>query len=138
MRGEDSATGRRWPLFDKVIKKDKVFYGSDLYEIANKVMSQAQLPVATFSISVNGTLQPELGSYAPGDWCIITIDDPFVTQRLESYYENKSDTSRNVLLRKISKISVQLSSNPVLPEEVLLELVTEPGVDITGAERAWR
>lgn len=138
LRGEDSSTGRKWPLFDKVIKKDKVYYSSDLYEIANKVMSQAQLPVATFSITVNGTLQPEVGSYAPGDWCIITIDDPFITQRLESYYENKNDTSRNVLLRKISKISVQLSNNPVLPEEVSLELVTEPGVDITGAERAWR
>jgi hypothetical protein len=138
LRGEDSTSGRKWPLYDKVIKKDKVFYSSDLYEIANKVMSQAQLPVATFNITVNGTVQPQLGSYRPGDWCIITIDDPFITQRLESYYENKGDTSRTVLLRKISQISVTLSTNPVLPEEVSLELVTEPGIDMTGAERAWR
>lgn len=138
LRGDDSASGRKWPLYDRVIKKDKVYYSADLYEIANKVMSQAQLPVATFDITVNGTVQPQVGSYKPGDWCIITIDDPFVTQRLESYYENKGDTSRTVLLRKISKISVQLSNNPVLPEEVKLELVTEPGIDITGAERAWR
>jgi hypothetical protein len=138
LRGKDSVSGRRWPLYDKVIKKDKVFYASDLYEIANKVMSQAQLPVATFEITVNGTVQPQLGSYRPGDWCIVTIDDPFITQRLNSYYENKGDNSRTVLLRKISKISVQLSSNPVLPEEVSLELVTEPGIDITGSEQAWR
>lgn len=138
LRGEDTANGRKWPLFDKVIKKDKVYYSNDLYEIANKVMSQAQLPVATFTITVNGTIQPDVGSYWPGDWCIISIDDPFITQRLESYYENKGDSGRTVLLRKISKISVQLSNNPALPEEVSLELVTEPGVDITGAERAWR
>lgn len=138
LRGEDTPTGRKWPLYDKVIKKDKVYYSSDLYEIANKVMSQAQLPVATFDITVNGTLQPQVGTYKPGDWCIITIDDPFITQRLESYYENKGDTSRTVLLRKISSISVQLSSNPVLPEEVKLQLVTEPGIDVTGKERAWR
>lgn len=138
LRGEDTDSGRKWPLYDKVIKKDKVYYASDLYEIANKVMSQAQLPVATFSISVNGTLQPEVGSYRPGDWCIISIDDPFITQRLQSYYENKGDNTRTVLLRKISKISVTLSSNPVLPEEVSLELVTEPGIDVTGKERAWR
>jgi hypothetical protein len=138
LRGEDTASGRKWPLFDKVIKKDKVYYSNDLYEIANKVMSQAQLPVATFTITVNGTVQPDVGSYWPGDWCIISIDDPFITQRLESYYENKGDSGRTVLLRKISKISVQLSNNPALPEEVSLELVTEPGVDITGAERAWR
>lgn len=127
-----------WPLFDKVIKKDKIFYVSDLYQIANKVMSQAQLPVATFSITINGTANPTVGSYKPGDWCTIYVDDPFIIQRLESYYENKDDTSRNVLLRKISKISVRLSNNPVLPEEVTLELVTEPGVDMTGEERSWR
>jgi hypothetical protein len=127
-----------WPLFDKVIKKDKVFYSSDLSKIAKKVMSQAQMPVATFSITVNGTLDPEVGSYKPGDWCIVRIDDPFVQQRLRSYYENKGDSTRNVLLRKISGISVQLSANPTLPEEVTLELVTEPGIDITGAERQWR
>lgn len=137
LRGE-SNDGRRWPLFDKVVKKDKMFYGEDLYQVASKVMSQAQMPVATFSITVNGTLSPSVGSYSPGDWCIVRIDDPFIEQRLNSYYENKGDTSRNVLLRKITSVSVQLSANPSLPEEVTLELVTEPGVDITGAERAWR
>lgn len=132
------ADGRRWPLFDKVIKKDKVYYNNNLQVIANKTLSQAQLPVATFSITVNGTLFPKIGSYFPGDWCIISIDDLFINERLLSYSENKGDTSRAVLLRKINKISVQLSNNPVLPEEVTLELVTEPGVDITGKERAWR
>lgn len=130
--------GRRWPLYDKVIKKDKVYYNNDLQEIANKVLSQAQLPVATFSMTINGSLNPQVGTYYPGDWCVVYINDPFIEERLASYFEIKGDTSRTVLLRKINKISVQLSNNPVLPEEVTLELVTEPGVDMTGEERRWR
>jgi hypothetical protein len=127
-----------WPLFDKVVKKDKANDRDDLYGIAKTVRSQAQLPVATFSITVNGSLAPQVGSYKPGDWCVIRIDDPFIEQRLLSYYENKGDSSRRVFLRKISSIGVQLSSNPTLPEIVTLELVTEPGVDVTGTERTWR
>ena len=137
LKGETS-DGRRWPLYDKVIRKDKMSYANDLYEVARKVVSQAQLPVATFSVTVNGTLSPQVGSYKPGDWCVIRIDDPFISQRLSSYHENKGDTSRNVFLRKITEVSVKLSNNPVLPEEVTLELVTEPGVDITGEEQKWR
>lgn len=127
-----------WPLFDKVIKKDKVNEREDLYQIAKSVRSQAQLPVATFSITVNGSLDPQVGSYKPGDWCVVRIDDPFVNQRLTSYYENKGDNTRRVFLRKIASISVQLSNNPTLPEIVSMQLVTEPGVDITGKEQAWR
>lgn len=127
-----------WPLFDKVVKKDKINERNDLYQVAKSVRSQSQLPVATFSITVNGSLDPQVGSYKPGDWCIVRIDDPFIEQRLSSYYENKGDTSRRVFLRKISSIGVQLSSNPTLPEIVNLELVTEPGADVTGTERLWR
>jgi hypothetical protein len=127
-----------WPLFDKVIKKDKLYEREDLYQISKSVRSQAQLPVATFSITVNGSLDPQVGTYKPGDWCIVRIDDPFIAQRLSSYYENKGDANRRIFLRKIASVSVQLSNNPTLPEIVSLQLVTEPGVDITGKERAWR
>lgn len=138
LRGELD-DGRKWPLFDKVIKKDKMYYNDDLYRVAKRSVGEAQLPVATFSIKVNGTLRPEIGSYKPGDWCIINIDDPFIAQRLASYYETKGATNaRNVFLRKITGISVQLSSNPALPEEVSLQLVSEPGVDVTGREADWR
>lgn len=127
-----------WPLFDKVVKKSKLYEEEDLYQIAKSIRSQAQLPVATFSITVNGSLDPQVGTYRPGDWCVVRIDDPFIAQRLASYYENKGDAARRVFLRKISGVSVQLSNNPTLPEIVSLELVTEPGVDVTGRERAWR
>jgi len=137
LRGELS-DGRRWPIFDKVVKKDKMYYNDDLYRVSKRILSEAQLPVATFSITVNGTLNPQVGSYKPGDWCIVNIQDPFIAERLSSYYENSGDTTRNVFLRKITSINVQLSNNPALPEQVSLELVTEPGVDITGRETEWR
>jgi hypothetical protein len=136
-RGDHDFLNDGWPIFDMKIAKDKVSNNRDLKDIADKLISQAQLPISTFEINVNGTINPVLGSYKPGDWCIVSIDDPFVEQRLSSFYENKGDTSRTVLLRKIAGFGVRLSNNPVLPEEVRLELITEPGVDVTGSE-AWR
>jgi hypothetical protein len=136
-RGDHDFLNDGWPIFDMKITKDKVSNNRDLKDIADKLISQAQLPISTFEITVNGTINPVLGSYRPGDWCIVSIDDPFVEQRLASFYENKGDTSRTVLLRKIAGFGVTITNNPGLPEEVRLELITEPGVDVTGSE-AWR
>lgn len=133
----DNDEGRRWPIFDMKITKDKISTNKDLKSVADKLISQAQLPISAFQITVNGALSPQVNEYKPGDWCVVSIDDPFVSQRLASYYETKNDATRNVLLRKIASVQVQLSSNPVLPEEVTLELITEPSIDITGGE-SWR
>jgi hypothetical protein len=133
----DTPEGRRWPIFDMKITKDKISTNKALKSVADKLISQAQLPISAFQITVNGAITPQVSDYQPGDWCVVSIDDPFVSQRLASYYENKGDTTRNVLLRKIASVQVQLSTNPILPEEVTLELVTEPSVDITGGE-SWR
>lgn len=133
----DNEEGRRWPIFDMKIAKDKISTYKDLKSVADKLISQAQLPISAFQITVNGAISPQVNEYKPGDWCVVSIDDPFVSQRLASYYETKNDSTRNVLLRKIASVQVQLSSNPVLPEEVTLELVTEPSIDITGGE-SWR
>jgi hypothetical protein len=133
----DNAEGRRWPIFDVKISKDKISTNKALKSVADRLISQAQLPISAFTITVNGAITPQVSDYKPGDWCVVSIDDPFVSQRLASYYENKGDTSRNVLLRKIASVQVQLSTNPILPEEVTLDLVTEPSIDITGGE-SWR
>lgn len=135
--GGETADGRRWPIFDMKIVNDKVYNPKDIKNLADQLVSQAQLPISNFEITVNGTIDPIVGTYKPGDWCIVSCNDAFVEQRLGSYYENKGDTNRTVLLRKIASISVNLASNPILPEEVVLELVTEPSVDVSGAE-SWR
>lgn len=136
--GDVTFLRRGWPIFDKVIKKDKISKGNALYGFARSVLGQAQLPVSTFEITVNGSLDPVVSSYKPGDWCIVVIDDLFVQERLQSYYENKGDANRLVLLRKIAAVDVTVPINPGFPEVVKLTLVTEPGIDINGDESKWR
>jgi hypothetical protein len=96
------------------------------------------MPVSTFTVTVNGSIDPVVSSYKPGDWCVIIVDDLFIQKRLESYYEKKDDINRVVLLRKIASISVTVPINPGFPEEVQIALVTEPGIDINGDESKWR
>lgn len=136
--GDNVFLNRGWPIFDKVVKKDKLSKGTALYNSARSILGQSQMPVSTFTIKVNGSIDPVVSSYKPGDWCVIIIDDLFIQKRLESYYENKGDNARVVLLRKIAKIDVGVPINPGFPEEVTLTLVTEPGIDINGDESKWR
>jgi hypothetical protein len=136
--GDTTFLRRGWPIFDKVIKKDKISSGDALYSFARSILGQAQLPVSTFKITVNGSIDPVVSSYKPGDWCVIIIDDLFIQERLQSYYENKGDANRLVLLRKIAAVDVTVPINPGFPEVVELTLVTEPGIDINGDESKWR
>lgn len=136
--GDTVFLNRKWPIFDKVVKKEKLSKGRALYNSARGILGQSQLPVSTFSITVNGSIDPVVSSYKPGDWCVIVIDDLFIQKRLESYYETKGDSARVVLLRKIAGIDVKVPINPGFPEEVTLTLVTEPGIDINGDESKWR
>ncbi len=136
--GDNVLLNRGWPIFDKVIKKEKLSKGRALYDSARGILGQSQMPVSTFTITVNGSIDPVVSSYKPGDWCVIVVDDLFIQKRLESYYEKKDDVNRVVLLRKIASVSVTVPINPGFPEEVKLSLVTEPGIDINGDESKWR
>jgi hypothetical protein len=136
--GDHVFLNRGWPIFDKVIRKDKIGNKRSLFSIARSVLGQAQLPVSTFEIEVNGSLPPSVNEYNPGDWCLVNIDDIYIQKRLNSYYERKDDSDRNVFLRKIAAIQVQVPINPAFPENVILTLVTEPGIDINGEEAEWR
>jgi hypothetical protein len=136
--GDFTFLNRGWPIFDKVIRKDKISRSESLYSTARSVLGQAQLPVSTFSIQVNGSLMPEIGSYRPGDWCVVAINDLFIQERVDSYYENRGFEGRSVLLRKIAAIEVSVPINPAFPEIATLTLVTEPGIDIAGDESKWR
>jgi hypothetical protein len=77
---------------------------------------------------VNGSLNPVVGTYFPGDWCSIIANDEFIRQRLSSDLEVR-DT---VLVRKIDSIKVSVPDTPSFPEQVSLELVTEWEVDRRG------
>ena len=80
------------------------------------------------SISVNGSITPTVGSFYPGDWCTIIIDDPFILARLANDQEPRND----IIVRKINSYKVSVPDNSFFPEAVSIELITDWKVDKTG------
>lgn len=117
-----------WPILDKEESNNDIEEESDLYDQALRYLKEHRPPIADFSIEVNGSLEPEVGTYAPGDWCALIIDDIFIQERLASDLEPR-DT---VIVRKIDKIKVSVPDNPSFPEKVTLDLIAEWLVDKIG------
>ena len=131
-----------WPLLDKeetltssIVAKttgepnpDSLYDETIIYSYAQRYLNEFQPPVADMKISVNGSFDPIVGTYAPGDWCSVIIDDYFISLRLASALEPRS----NVILRKIESFSVSVPNNPSFPEQVSLNLITEWEVDKRG------
>lgn len=124
-----------WPILDQVEKVDGTGDEDTLFNYAGRYLNESLPPLSTFSIVVDGSIRPTIGSYKPGDWCSIIIEDPFVQLRLQSGLEpGADDPARNgILLRKIDSFEVKVPDGPTSPEEVTLNLVTEPEVDKPGA-----
>jgi hypothetical protein len=114
-----------WPLLDDIEEKNDVntvAAGKEaLYPYAQDFLGESRPPEATFSIEVNGSLDPVVGSYYPGDWCSIILDDEFVRMRLASDLEPRGD----VIVRKITGYTVSVPESPSFPEKVTLNLDTE-------------
>jgi len=87
-------------------------------------------PGVAFTVSVNGSIQPVVGSYNPGDWCSLIIDDEFIRQRLASDLEPRD----SVIVRKIESLKVTVPDGATAPEQVELTLVTEWNVDNNGQQ----
>lgn len=122
-----------WPILDQVDDLDS----SDetvLWKQASRLLEEAVPPVSTFTISVNGSAFPKLGSYNPGDWCSVKLNDDFVGLRADSYLEQDYGTDNGVLVRKIIAFDVSVPDTPSYPEEVSLELITEPSVPISNIQ----
>jgi hypothetical protein len=117
-----------WPLLDQEEEKQDISDEQILYDHAARYLNEFRPPVADITISVNGSLNPVVGTYFPGDWCSIIANDEFIRQRLSSDLEVR-DT---VLVRKIDSIKVSVPDTPSFPEQVSLELVTEWEVDRRG------
>jgi hypothetical protein len=123
---------RGWPILEQSESINDISDETELYEYAARFLIESKPPISNFTISVNGSLIPEIGSYSPGDWCGVIINDDFVRLRLTSYIELNDGTGREVLLRKIDAFNVSVPDNPAFPEGVSLELVTEAEVDKIG------
>ena len=117
--------GQGWPLLEQVEEKNDVNTTAAgeaaLYNYAKDYLDESRPPEGSFTISVNGSFDPQVGDYLPGDWCTIIIDDDFVRARLASDLEPRSD----VIVRKIAGIKVSVPDSQAFPEKVDLELVPE-------------
>jgi hypothetical protein len=133
-----------WPLLDKketatypqantADNKGVDSYGNydietDLNVSANKFLYESKPPQGDITIGVNGSLTPVVGSYSPGDWCSIIVNDDFVKNRLNSPLEPRND----VIVRRIDSIKVSVPNNPAFPEMIDLKLVPDWQVDSIG------
>lgn len=120
-----------WPIIDDVDDLDSPDE-TVLWKQAARLLEESVPPISTFTISVNGSSNPTLGSYKPGDWCSVKLNDDFVSLRADSYLEQDYGTDSGVLVRKIISYSVTIPDTPSYPEEVSLDLVTEPSIPISG------
>ena len=100
----------------------------DFYKTAKRFLYESKPPIGDFTISVNGSMNPTVGTFNPGDWCSLNINDAFVKSRLASALELR----KNVIVRKIDTIRVSVPNNPAFPEQVDLTLVTDWQVDKVG------
>lgn len=124
----NNKTGLSWPLLDQVEIVNQTADEDILYSYAEEYLYEAKPPMGDFNVTVNGSLVPAVGTYLPGDWCSLIIDDPFVLARLESDQEPRND----IIVRKINGYKVSVPDNPSFPETVDLDLVTDWKVDKTG------
>lgn len=122
-----------WPILDAVEDLDSADE-TTLWKQASRLLEESVPPISTFTISVNGSVNPVLGTYAPGDWCSVKLNDDFVSLRADSYLEQDYGSDTGVLVRKIISYDVSVPDTPGFPEEIALELITEPSIPISGVQ----
>lgn len=121
-------SGRSWPLLDQVEQLDGIEDELSLYDYSKDFLYESRPPMGEFSITVNGSIAPIVGSYFPGDWCSLIIDDDFVRERLANDQEPRDD----IIVRKISSYTVNVPDSPTYPESVDLVLIPDWKVDQRG------
>ena len=128
----DKSERQEWPLIGiNVINVDN--WGNydaelDFHKTAERYLNESKPPMGDFIVTINGSLNPIVGTYDPGDWCSLRINDAFFKSRLASVLEPRKD----VVVRKIDTIKVNVPNNPAFPEQIDLTLVPEWQVDSVG------
>jgi hypothetical protein len=120
--------GRSWPLLDQVEQLDEIEDELTLYEYAKDYLYEAKPPIGVYTVIVNGSIYPQVGTFFPGEWCSLIVDDEFVRQRLANDQEPRDD----ILIRKINSYTVAVPDQASVPEVVTLALVTDWKVDQSG------
>lgn len=117
-----------WPLLDQMETESSVATQSKLSGLAAEYLIESRPPIGNIKISVNGSLEPSLGSFAPGDWIALVFTDQFMKERLASTEELRS----NVLVRKIVSYTVDVPNVAAFPEMIDIELIEDWQVDKRG------
>ena len=117
-----------WPILDMEETRQDEADEELLYSYAQRYLSEFRPPVSDIKVSINGSLSPIVGSYKPGDWCALIINDEFVRMRLASDLEVRDD----IVVRKIENIKVNVPDGSTFPEQVELQLIPEWEVDKRG------
>jgi hypothetical protein len=113
--------GKSWPILDETETVDGVSDEAQLYQYAKDYLYESLPPISDFKLEVNGSLSPYVGTYSPGDFCSIIVDDQFVRERLASDAEPRDD----ILIRKIAGYKVKVPNSPHYPERVELDLIID-------------
>jgi hypothetical protein len=101
---------------------------TDFHTSAKRFLQESKPPAGDIVITVNGSLNPVVGTYNPGEWCSIIVRDEFLKNRLGTALEPRKD----VFVRRIDAIRVQVPNNPAFPEQIDLTLVPDWQVDRVG------
>jgi hypothetical protein len=123
-----SGTMTAWPLLDDTHSDQDIYDEDLLYSYAQRYLAEAKPPDMKINVSVNGSITPPVGSYSPGDWCTLIIDDDFIQQRLTNDLEPRGD----LMVRKIDSINVSVPDGATFPEKISLSLVPEWQADQIG------
>ena len=118
-----------WPLLDDDDSDSSLADNESLYAYADRYLQENRPPNAEFTVTVNGSIQPIVGTYQPGDWCSLIINDNFVAMRLATQDLEPRD---DVLIRRINSYSVSVPDSVTFPEAVTLNLIPEWQVDKIG------
>ena len=74
-----------------------------------------------WTVTANGGMNPQPGSFSPGDWCRFTVRDPFLANSIAL----DGDREYKVLTKRIAAFTVTVPDVTQLPETVELTLVDE-------------
>jgi hypothetical protein len=132
-----------WPVLDRIEKVEWPLVGVNQINVDNwgnydaeldfsvtaeRFLNESRPPLGDFIVSVNGSLNPVVGTYNPGDWCSLVVNDDFFRNRMSSILEPRKD----VVVRKIDGVKVSVPNSPAFPEQIDLTLITEWQVDAIG------
>ena len=117
-----------WPILDLDETKQNEGDEAVLYAQAERYLDEFRPPVSDIKISINGSLSPIVGTYKPGNWCGVIVNDDFVKMRLASDLEPR-DT---IIVRKIENIKITVPDGVGFPERVEVLLIPEWKVDAIG------